>query len=203
MTHLPVHPFTGLTAIGFRRDGRPIYPIRGGSQPVPNPVPPPPGDPAPAPANPPTDPPSDPDNLGDAGKKALDEERKARKAAEKELDKFRKAEQDRADADKSEAEKRTAAEQRATQADLRAMRMEVAFEKGLSAAQAKRLVGSTRDELETDADEIKRDFPTAPTTTAPKPDPSQGPRPGAGSSGREQGLAEARRRFGTPAANTS
>lgn len=28
---LPVHPFTGLTAIGFRRNGAPIWPVRGGS----------------------------------------------------------------------------------------------------------------------------------------------------------------------------
>ncbi|AYF29303.1 hypothetical protein CSH63_17895 [Micromonospora tulbaghiae] len=29
--HAPVHPFTGLTAIGFRRNGDPIWPVRGGS----------------------------------------------------------------------------------------------------------------------------------------------------------------------------
>lgn len=29
---LPVHPFTGLTAIGFRRNGAPIWPIKGGSE---------------------------------------------------------------------------------------------------------------------------------------------------------------------------
>lgn len=180
------------------------------TQPVPTPPPTPiPGDPAPAPSPTPTPAPApadDTDPLGDAGKRALDEERKARKAAESELAKFRKAEQARADADKTEAEKRTAAEQRAQDADMRAMRMEIAFEKGLTPGQAKRLVGSTRDELEADADEIKRDFPTAPAPPpppAPKPDPGQGPRAGATTSGREQGLAEARRRFGTPAVNTS
>ncbi|MFJ5883467.1 hypothetical protein [Kitasatospora cineracea] len=39
---LPVHPHTGLQAIGHRRDGRPIWPVRGGSGEG--------GDPAPAPA---------------------------------------------------------------------------------------------------------------------------------------------------------
>lgn len=117
------------------------------------------------------------DQLGDTGKKALAAERDARKAAEKELAKYRKAEQDRADADKTEAEKRAAAEQRATDAELRATRLEVAHAKGLTPAQAKRLVGSTQAEIEADADEILRDFPTAPAKpAAPKPDPSQGAR---------------------------
>lgn len=126
------------------------------------------------------DPPADPkpDDLGDAGKKALAAERDARKAAEKELAKYRKAEQDKADADKSEAEKRTAAEARATAAELRATRLEVAAEKGLTPKQAQRLNGTTREELEADADEFLKDLPeTAPTkAAAPKPDPSQGAR---------------------------
>lgn len=29
---LPVHPFTGLTAIGLRRNGDPIWPVKGGSE---------------------------------------------------------------------------------------------------------------------------------------------------------------------------
>jgi hypothetical protein len=141
-----------------------------------NPDPPvePPADPKPV--DPPKDPPKDDDKLGDAGKKALDAEREARKAAEKELAKYRKAEQDKADADKSEAEKRTAAEARADAAELRALRIEVAHEKGLTPAQAKRLVGANREELEKDADEILVDFPVAPVKSTPKPDPSQGPR---------------------------
>lgn len=125
------------------------------------------------------DPPADPkpadDQLGDAGKKALAAEREQRKAAEKELAKYRKAEQDKAEADKSEAEKRAAAEQRAAAAELRATRLEVASEKGLTAAQAKYLVGDDREALEKKADEILADFPTAPAKAGqPKPDPSQG-----------------------------
>lgn len=120
---------------------------------------------------------TDNEPLRDAGKKALDAEREARKSAEKELAKYRKAEQDRADADKSEAEKRAAAEERATAAELRALRLEVAHAKGLTPGQAKRLVGATRDELENDADEILVEFAAAKPPAgpgAPKPDPSQG-----------------------------
>jgi hypothetical protein len=179
MTALPLHPYlthprTGerLRAIGFTRRG-PIWPQMGASPDDPS------TDPAadPPAADPPADPKPDADSLGDAGKKALAAERDARKAAEKELAKYRKAEADKADADKSEAEKRAAAEQRAVDAELRATRLEVAHEKGLTPAQAKRLVGSTRDELAADADEILRDFPTAAAKPAgPKPDPSQGAR---------------------------
>jgi hypothetical protein len=123
--------------------------------------------------------------LGPGGEAALKAEREKAKNLEKELAKFRKAEADRADADKTEAEKRAAAEQRATDAEARAMRLEVASEKGLTAAQAKRLIGSTREELEADADELLTTFTPASTATpalktAPKPDPSQGPKaPGA------------------------
>jgi hypothetical protein len=137
----------------------------------------------PEPTAPPVEPPAVPkpetEELGDAGKKALAAERDARKAAEKELAKYRKAEQDKAEADKSEAEKRAAAEQRAVAAELRATRLEVAHEKGLTPAQAKRLAGATKEELEADADEILRDFPVTPAATGPKlpkPDPSQGPK---------------------------
>lgn len=171
---LPTHPFTGLKAIGFRRDGAPIWPVLGGA-PDPEPALDPTDQP---PADPPADPkPADADPLGDAGKKALAAEREARKAAEKKLAAYEKAEQAKADADKTEAEKRAAAEQRAQDAELRAMRIEVAHEKGLTPAQAKRLVGGTREELEADAEQLLKDFPVAPAKPAtPKPDPSQGAR---------------------------
>lgn len=125
--------------------------------------------------DPPADLKPDADQLGDAGKKALAAEREQRKAAEKKLAAYEKAEQAKTDADKSEAEKRAAADARADAAELRATRLEVAHEKGLTPAQAKRLVGSTREELEADADEVLRDFPVTPTgPKVPKPDPSQG-----------------------------
>lgn len=127
--------------------------------------------------DPPADSKPDAEQLGDAGKKALQAERARAKDLEKELAKYRKAEQDRAEADKTEAEKRAAAEQRAADAEMRATRLEVAHAKGLTPAQAKRLVGATKEELEADADEILRDFPTTPAKpAAPKPDPTQGAR---------------------------
>lgn len=177
MTDLPLHPHlthprTGerLRAIGVTRRG-PIWPQLGASS----------DDPPADPADPPADPPVDPkpvDELGDAGKKALAAERDARKAAEKKLAAYEKAEQAKADADKTEVEKRAAADARADAAELRATRLEVAHEKGLTPAQAKRLVGSTREELEADADEVLKDFPVTPAgpKPPPKPDPSQGSR---------------------------
>ena len=125
--------------------------------------------------------------------------------AEKELAQYRKDASAKADADKSEAEKRTAAETRAADADRRALRLEVAFDKGLTPGQAKRLVGSTREELEADADEVKRDFPVtpaAPTPKKPKADPSQGSRGAAPSAGREAAMAEIQKRFGTKSTAT-
>jgi hypothetical protein len=173
---LPNHVRTGFAAIGWRRDGTPIWPVMGGDGTDDPPA-------EPAKDEPPTDPPKpkDDDGLGDGGKKALDAERKARKLAETELARFRKAEQDKADADKSElqkaAEAREAAEKRAAEAELRVLRLEVAQDKGLTAAQAKRLVGADREELEADADDLLASFP-APKgdepRKGPKPDPSQG-----------------------------
>lgn len=195
--NLPIHPRTGLTALGFRRNGAPIWPVRGGSQPV--------TDPAPKPDDDPGDDPDVPEGVGDAGKQAIDRMKADRNSARKELRDakaklvaFEKAEQEKTDKDKSEAEKRAAAEERATAAEMRATRLEVAAEKGLTPAQAKRLVGGTREELQTDADEILRDFPVTPVkpeAKGPKPDRSQGSRGGATLTGRDAGLAEAKRRF--------
>lgn len=67
------------------------------------------------------------------------------------------------DKDKSESEKlserATSAEKRAEEAEARALKAEVAHEKGLTAKQAKRLQGSTREELEADADDLLESFP--------------------------------------------
>lgn len=49
-------------------------------------------------------------------------------------------------------------ERQAKDSESRAMRAEVANAKGLTATQAKRLVGSTREELEADADELLADI---------------------------------------------
>ena len=105
---------------------------------------------------------------GDAGagaKKALDAERAARrkadadaKAARDELAKL----QATINEGKTDGERMTAKlvelEARANEADMRAMRAEVAQSKGLTAAQARRLQGKTVEELEADADELLSAF---------------------------------------------
>jgi hypothetical protein len=84
------------------------------------------------------------------------------------------------DAGRTELEKLTAraetAERERTESQARAVRLEVAFDKGLTPAQAKRLVGGTREELEADAEEILRDFPVK-TDGRPKGSADLGPRP--------------------------
>jgi polyhydroxyalkanoate synthesis regulator phasin len=71
---------------------------------------------------------------------------------------------DKEEAGKSESEKLTGrfAEMEKQLADERQARIraEVASAKGLSPAQAKRLAGTTKEELEADADEILEAFPT-------------------------------------------
>lgn len=97
LKYLPKHAtlvdFSGLPlqAIGVKRNGDPIWPVMGGSQPVgdppvvpadPAPAPTPnPGPPAPVDPTPTTDP-KPGDALGDSGKRALAAERDARKAAD-------------------------------------------------------------------------------------------------------------------------
>src|SRR5690242_15401642 len=77
----------------------------------------------------------------------------ALRKANKEAETLRLKLQEFEDRDKTEAQKLAeraeAAERRATELETRALRLEVAAEKGLTPAQAKRLVGSTREELET------------------------------------------------------
>jgi membrane-associated HD superfamily phosphohydrolase len=75
------------------------------------------------------------------------------------------------DAQKTETQKMLdraeAAEKRATELELQALRADVALRKGLTATQAKRLVGTTLDELEADADELLADLKaTRPAATA-------------------------------------
>ncbi len=142
-------------------------------------------DPAPATGDEGTTPDADDtDELGDAGKKALDQERKARREAEKANADLVKRLKEFEDADKSELEKATnaAAEaaKRAEEAELKALRLEVAGDKGLTPSQARRLVGTTKEELEADADQLLEDF-AANAKPAPKVPPR--PKPTGGSKG--------------------
>lgn len=59
-------------------------------------------------------------------------------------------------------QKQAEAESKAAAAEARADRVEIAVEKGLSPAQAKRLVGSNREELEADAEELVKDLGIEP-----------------------------------------
>lgn len=101
-------------------------------------------------------------DLGDAGKKALDAERREKRAAEKRAAELEARLKEFEDRDKTEStraiERAEAAEKAAAAAEARALRLEIASEKGLTPAQAKRLVGESREELEADADELLETF---------------------------------------------
>lgn len=102
------------------------------------------------------------ESLGDAGKKALEAERRNARQAAKERDALAARLQEIEDRDKSDAQKlldrAEAAERRAAEVESHALRLEIAAEKGLTTAQAKRLVGATREELEADADDLLETF---------------------------------------------
>lgn len=87
------------------------------------------------------------------------------------------------EAQKTEAqrleERASTAEKLAADNASDALRARVALEKGLTAAQEKRLVGSTREELLADADELLTDL-GKPAPKNPAADPSQGPKPAVG-----------------------
>ncbi len=109
---------------------------------------------------------------GQKGTKPADgvpvEVKAALRKANKEAETLRLRLKDLEDRDKTETQRLTdrveAAEKAASGHEATALRLSVAFDKGLTAQQAKRLVGTSRDELEADADEIRRDFPTPPGT---------------------------------------
>lgn len=84
-----------------------------------------------------------------------EQQAKANAAAAKKLAEIEEA--SKSEADKA-AERLTAAEKRAADAEVQVLRLQVAGEKGLTPSQAKRLVGSTREELEADADELLATF---------------------------------------------
>lgn len=130
------------------------------------------------------------------------EMKRALSKANKEAEQLRLKLREFEERDKTEAQKLSdraeAAEKRAADLETRSLRLEVASEQGLTSAQAKRLVGSTREELEADAVELLETFKVA-APLSPKPDPSQGARSTSKSSSAAAGQAEADRRFGRPA----
>jgi hypothetical protein len=87
------------------------------------------------------------------------------------------------DATKSEQEKLTERaselEKNLSEAAVNAARFEIALEKGLTKSQAKRLVGSTREELEADAEELLADLGLNDEKPAPARRPQERLKPGA------------------------
>jgi hypothetical protein len=120
------------------------------------------------------------DQLGDAGKRALEAERAARKAAEKERDAAAARLKEIDDRDKTESQKATeraeAAEKKLAETESRLLRSEVATAKKLPAGLAARLTGSTREELEKDADQLLEDLKAAGGSTTTTGDGDQGAR---------------------------
>jgi hypothetical protein len=169
------------------------------TQPVPTPAPVEPAPtstptPAPAPAPVPKEPEGD-KPLGPAGEKALNAERARVKELERQMAELSPLKQlaevinggQKPKDGKSEAEllneRFDAYEQQlATERGAR-WRAEIAAEKGLSAQQAARLNGTTREELLADADELLTLFPGAVGPRNPAPDPSQGARGGPSTNG--------------------
>lgn len=110
----------------------------------------------------PDDKPDPKDDLGDAGKRALDEERRARREAEKKLKDAEEALKAVDDKDKSELakalDKVADLEKKLEKSDGDLLRISVGAKKGLTPTQARRLVGTTESELEADADELLKSF---------------------------------------------
>ncbi|MEU9606393.1 hypothetical protein [Streptomyces sp. NPDC048057] len=148
---LPLHPHTGDAALGFRRDGRPIWPIKGGSgeggdpAPAGDPVTPPAGDPAVAPATPD---PGTAQQLAEGTTRAeqaateRDELRAALDSVNKALNPDAEAEQDPSKLAAAVADRDKQLDQVAT--ELRAARVELAAYKaaGEQGARADRLLNS-------------------------------------------------------------
>lgn len=135
------------------------------------------------------------DSLGDAGRRAIEAERKARRDAEarlkariKELEPLASKAKELEDSTKSEAQRladeRDAHRSRAERAEQDLLRLRVALRKGLTETQAKRLVGASEEDLEADADELLASFRPAsgdepPAVEKPAGRPKEKLRPGA------------------------
>lgn len=109
------------------------------------------------------------ENLGEGGQKALKAERDARKAAEKlasdrearirELEDATKSDEDKRNERFTELEQSDRAKDTAiAERDQKLLRYEIAAQKGLDLKAALRLQGSTKEELEADADEFVKTF---------------------------------------------
>lgn len=140
------------------------------STPPATPTPPPASQTPPVPTPPPATGDTAPDQLGEGGKKALEAERAARAKAEADLKAYKQEIEDsKKTAEQKAADDLAAATATASAEAAKALRYEVAAEKGLDLALAARLTGSTREDLEADADKLM--------ALIPKPDPAAPPAP--------------------------
>lgn len=107
------------------------------------------------------------DSLGDGGKKALDSERAARRAAEKQIkdlaskvEKFEDSQRTEDERRQHELEKARAEVEEAHKArevlERKLLVSEIAARKGIPPQMASRLQGATAEEIEVDADEMKK-----------------------------------------------
>lgn len=119
-------------------------------------------------------------DLGDAGKRALAEERKARKAAEKAATDAATRIKEFEDRDKSElekaAERSKSAEQERDAAKAEALRLRTAIKHGISDEDAELFLTGTDEETLTRQAERLAERIASTGPRAPKPDPSQGAR---------------------------
>lgn len=140
-------------------------------------------DPKDPPADPAKDDPGDddPKDLGEPGKKALDTERKRARAEKKRADELETRLNELENKDKSELERirdeNIDLKKQLGDANAKALRLEIAAEKGVK---ARWLNGTTREELESAADEYLEDHPPA---EGAKPPPSRQPKPDLGGGG--------------------
>jgi hypothetical protein len=128
----------------------------------------------------PTDPTDDPDDKGDPKDEPFDEARAKEKIAKANREaanlraRLKEAEEKASKLDELEEAKKSdidkakdtakQLEERASKAEGEALRLRVAMRKGLTDAQAKRLMGATEEELEADADELLATFKTGDST---------------------------------------
>lgn len=110
--------------------------------------------------------PSKDEQLGDAGKKALEAEREARKKADREISELRSRLETFEDAQRTDEEKRSreleklrekaaSEEKRAAELERRLIASRVAREVGLPSEMEERLRGTSEDEIKADAEKLR------------------------------------------------
>lgn len=104
----------------------------------------------------------DDEELGERGKRALDRMKRERKQLRAQLAETKKLAKKWEDSQKTEAQRLADNAKdnmtRAEKAEQKLMRLEIAIEKGLTPKQAARLQGDSREDMETDADELLEIF---------------------------------------------